>query len=384
MLKKLFITLVSCISAFMLTQVAFAMEQGLYVDISQPSPIADRTIPLNATTNPVAFTVSDSDGGPLIVVCSSNNPSLVPNTDTHIIIQGKGKRIKVNAEKNEKKHLFARIIPLANQTGNATLTFKVIDTGGLFATKSMDLTVTALDIAQESTQYAFLPTRMDRVLKQWVFSSEPQPLVSVSIVGQGKIRMDNFLFAKVSQQIMIPEEKSIEALPDDNWQFAYWSGDIIDTQNPLRLDGENNLNIQAVFISSDEDQQTQLSQNWHMHLWLSSEESPEEPVTEINLGVSDETDEKPSDSSMLYIVSESDNPLAYEMISNTSEQFRPIQVFSDSNNVLRWDFIKDCPGTFELLDATTHSVLIPDMKSVTQWSIPDKQSIQPVIHYMPE
>jgi len=386
MKKRITITVLSVISLFMLIQTVNATEQGLYLDISEPSPIADRTIPINATTNPIAFTVSDSDGGPLIVLCTSSNPDLIPNNDTHINIIGKGTRITVHALKNEKKHLTARIIPAFDQLGTAKLTFKVIDSGGLFATKSMNLTVTTQTIDPALDNYAFVPSSMIHSLKQWLFSFEKSTFLTLSVLGKGHIRMDD-RDIDTFQKIMInPNQQiQIDAQPAENWQFAYWSGDVVDTQNPLKLTPHDQLDVQAVFISKEEDQK--IFQGWQLHLFISDEQTPDVPISEISLGVAESphkircNQQNPT----LSIVAETGMTfLADQMICETGEQFRLIRVAPGASQLLRWEFEQQSTGTFELLDAKTHDVYISDMQVINQWVIPERiESVDLLIHYLP-
>jgi len=384
-MKKRISVLFSVMSVFLLSQMANATEQGLFLDISEPAPIADRTIPLNATTNPIAFTVSDNDGGPLVVLCTSSNPELIPNNDAHINIAGNGQRITVDTDKSEKVHLTARIIPAFNQSGKTSLTFKVIDSGGLFATKSMNLTVTTLTIDPVTDTYAFVPSSMVQTLNQWLFSTETINYITLSLLGNGYIRMDDQVFY-TNQKIMIDSNHQIqiEAQPDENWQFAYWSGDIVDTQNPLNLMPQNQLNVQAVFISKEDDQQN--FQGWRLHLLLSDQQTPEVAMSEISLGVSDSphkiscNQQNPE----LSIVTDTEIPLSDQMVTEIGEQFRLIRVAKGESKVLHWEFEQQSSGIFELLDATTHDVYVSDMKTIKQWQIPEQlDTISLLIHYVP-
>jgi len=387
-MKKIIIhSLFSAISLVLFIQVAGACDQGIYIDISEPSPIADRTIPLKATTNPIAFTVSDSDGGPLIVECTSSNPNLVPNNNTHIFIEGKGRRITIDAAKNEKKHLTARIVPSTDQPGTARLTFKVIDSGGLFATKSMNLTVTAQTINPKLEPYAFVPSSMIHSLKQCMFSSEQNNFITLSVLGNGHIRMGDQIFDDF-QKIMTDSNQQfqIKAQPAENWQFAYWSGDVVDTQNPLNLVPDDQLDIQAVFISNQEQQQSTI-QGWRLHLFLTEKQTQEMSVSEIFLGVAD---------SPLKIISDQPNPtlsivtdsgatnLSDQMITDTVETFWLIRVQNGTSKILNWEFDQQSSGSFELLDAMTHEVYVSDMKTIKQFHIPERlDSVNLLIHYLP-
>jgi hypothetical protein len=366
---------------------ANAGEQGLFLDISESSPIADRTIPINATTNPISFTVSDSDGGPLIVQCISSNPELIPNDNTHINIEGKGPHLTVDAGKNEKKHLTARIIPVLNQSGSANITFKVTDSGGLFATKSMNLTVTTQAIHPTYDHYAFVPSRMIEKIQRWLFASEQRNVITLSVLGNGYIRMDDQIF-DVYQQIMVDPDQhiQIEAQPDENWQFAYWSGDLVDTQNPLNLTPQDQLNVQAVFISNEENLKQDF-QRWRLHLFLSDKQTPNVPISKISLGVSESTHIMPCDQEnpMLSIVTDSGiTPLSDQITTEGNEQFRLIRIAQGTPKVLYWEFDQLSAGTFEILDATTHNVYVSDMQEINQWQVPELlEPMDLLIHYLP-
>jgi hypothetical protein len=385
-MKTRMIALFSIISVFLLIQMANATEQGLFLDISEPTPIADRTIPLNATTNPIAFTVSDNDGGPLVVLCTSSNPGLIPNNDTHINIAGNGQQITVDAEKNEKIHLTARIIPAYKQSGTTSLTFKVIDSGGLFATKSMNLTVTTLTIDPVTDTYAYVPSHMIQSLNQWLFSSETINYLTLSVHGNGYIRMDDQIL-NTNQKIMIDSNQQIqiEAQPDENWQFAYWSGDVVDTQNPLNLMPQNQFEVQAVFISKEDMQQD--IQGWRLNFLISDQQTPEVPISEISLGVSDSphTTSCNQPNPVLSIVTNTEMaPLSDQMITEIGEQFRLVRVAKGAAKVLNWEFEQQSAGSFELLNATTHDVYVSDMKTIKQWQIPEMlDAVDLLIHYMP-
>ena len=386
MKKRITNSVFSVIFLFLFIQTVSATDQGFFLDISEPSPIADRIIPINATTNPVAFTVSDSDGGPLIVLCTSNNSDLIPNNDTHINIDGKGTRITVDAEKNEKKYLTARIIPSFDQYGTAKLTFKVIDSGGLFATKSMKLTVTTQTIDPVIDNYAFVPSSMIHSMKEWLFSLEQNTFITLSVLGKGHIFMDNQEI-DVFQKIMIDSNQSIQMTtkPDENWQFAYWSGDVVDTQNPLNLTPHDQLDVQAVFISTQEEQQT--FQGWRLHLFLADKQTPNEPVSEISLGVAESPYNIKSNqqNSALSIIANTEmTQISDQMICETGEQFRLIRIEQGAPQLLRWDFELQNSGTFELLDAMTHDVYVSDMQTINQWQLPEMiNSIDLLIHYLP-
>jgi len=385
MKKRKINVIFSMITLCLFIQIAGASDQGLYLDISEPSPIADRTIPINATTNPIAFTVSDSDGGPLIVLCTSSNPDLIPNDNTHINIAGLGNRITVDAEKNEKKKLTARIIPAYNQFGEANLTFKVIDSGGLFATKSMNLTVTTQCMNLDSEVYAYVPSGMIDTLEQRLFSSDiSNYFMTLSIIGNGTIRMDDHIIDGV-QKIMTNQNIQIEALPDENWQFVYWSGDVVDTQNPLNLFPNDVQNIQAVFTSNEEQEQT--FQQWQLYLMLSEKQKPEVSIAGITLGV----DEMPHNvfcdqqNPILFIETDTDvMPFCDQIITENKEQFWRVHIAQGNEKMLRWEFEQQSLGAFEMLDAITYDVYVYDMQAIKEWQIPENiDSVDLLIHYLP-
>ncbi|MBF0452191.1 MAG: hypothetical protein HQK75_15930 [Candidatus Magnetomorum sp.] len=392
MTKKFYFFIIAMISVFFIFNTVDASEQGLFVDISQPSPIGDRTIPMNATTNPIALTVSDSDGGPLIVLCTSSQPAIVPNDDTHIIINGMGQRITVDAQKNEKKHLTARMIPIYGKSGRVCLTFKVIDPGGLFATKAMNLTVTTATVNNNSDtstqQYAYVSPQTDVLLQKLLFSIEPQPLIKFSSIGEGSIRMDHQSLSLPFQTIVTKGEGiQVEALASQDFKFAYWSGDMIDTENPLNILAKTNLDIQAVFVSSDQ-QQTSEGQNWELGLWLSDDQNPDTILSEIHLGISDSErkDTITEPNPLIYILSDQDEHLlSSQSITQKGEQFRSFTLNPQLATTLHWQFEQNSSGFFELIDAQTNMVYVSDMQTVSEWRIPDtKEMKQLMLHYIPQ
>jgi len=372
-----------------LNTLAFA-DQGIYVDISKPSPIADRTIPMNATTNPIAFTVSDSDGGPLVVLCTSSQPTVVPNDDAHIIIDGVGKRITVDAQKNEKKYLTARIIPVSETFGVTHLTFKVIDAGGLFATKVMSLTVTTNTVTDHSVfnqhQFAYASSHKDSFLKQLLFSTEAQPMIKISAIGNGYIQVNQQRKELPFQTFSTGETLQIEALPEENFQFAYWSGDVVDTENPLSIIADSFLDFQAVFVSSAQYQSEQ-EINWKIHLWLSNNKSQDIILSEILIGTADiETKEiQAEENNILCVLSTTkDQCLSNQIINQEGEQFRNISINSNELVTLHWEIDQQYAGLFELIDAQTKAVYVSDMQSLSEWQVPDGKEINNlIIHYIP-
>jgi autotransporter-associated beta strand protein len=93
------------------------------------SAISDRLIPVNGTTGPIPFTVSDPDSAASALTLSSDssNPGLVP--DANIVFGGSGSNRTV------------AVTPAPNQSGVALVTITVSDPSGLFASTSFTLTV---------------------------------------------------------------------------------------------------------------------------------------------------------------------------------------------------------------------------------------------------
>jgi VCBS repeat-containing protein len=89
--------------------------------------IADRTIDANGTTGPIGFVIADDDPGGVAVSGSSSNTTLVPGAN--IVFGGTGPARTVT------------VTPATNQSGTATITVTVTDSGGLTASDSFVLTV---------------------------------------------------------------------------------------------------------------------------------------------------------------------------------------------------------------------------------------------------
>jgi hypothetical protein len=72
--------------------------------------------------------------------------------------------------------------------------------------------------------------------------------VFLSKDGGGKLEI-NGVIEKLpfSGAYALGESLSIKAIPDENWEFGYFSGDIIDSENPLQLDVTGNMAITAKF-----------------------------------------------------------------------------------------------------------------------------------------
>jgi autotransporter-associated beta strand protein len=95
------------------------------------SAIADRTIPVNGSTGPIAFTVGDADSPVrnLVLTGYSSDQNIVP--DANIIFGGSDSNRTVT------------ITPAPNQSGIAVITISVTDPSGLTASENFTLTVTS-------------------------------------------------------------------------------------------------------------------------------------------------------------------------------------------------------------------------------------------------
>ena len=93
------------------------------------SPIANQTIEQDASSGPLAFTITDVDGfADHTVTASSSNQALVPNTNAHLTLGGAAGARTLT------------ITPAAGQHGTATITVTV-DDGTTQASTSFTLTV---------------------------------------------------------------------------------------------------------------------------------------------------------------------------------------------------------------------------------------------------
>lgn len=95
------------------------------------TPIADRSIVQNGTTDPITFTIADTQTAAvdLIVTASSSNPGLFPQAN--LFLGGTQGTRTVCAT------------PQPNQTGSGTITVTVTDAGGLTASRSFLVSVRA-------------------------------------------------------------------------------------------------------------------------------------------------------------------------------------------------------------------------------------------------
>ena len=98
------------------------------------SDIADQLIDVNSSSGELTFTFGDTETpvGDLVVTAISSNESLVPSDDANLTLTGD----------SESRTLV--VTPLADQTGTATITVSVADTGGLIATDEFTITVNGL------------------------------------------------------------------------------------------------------------------------------------------------------------------------------------------------------------------------------------------------
>ena len=98
------------------------------------SDIADQLIDVNNSSGELTFTFGDTETpvGDLVVTAISSNESLVPSDDANLTLTGD----------SESRTLV--VTPLADQTGTATITVSVADTGGLIATDEFTITVNGL------------------------------------------------------------------------------------------------------------------------------------------------------------------------------------------------------------------------------------------------
>lgn len=71
--------------------------------------------------------------------------------------------------------------------------------------------------------------------------------VSIEIIGEGRVLDD---FEEVVRDTLIAEGMSLEltAVPDENWTFSRWTGDIESTHNPLEFTVDGPVTLTAEFL----------------------------------------------------------------------------------------------------------------------------------------
>jgi Bacterial Ig domain/Cadherin-like beta sandwich domain/HYR domain/Galactose oxidase, central domain/Kelch motif/Regulator of chromosome condensation (RCC1) repeat len=100
------------------------------------SSIANQTIDEDMATGALSFTLSDPEGGTLVVSAATSAPALVPVGAIALSAASGGPGVRT-----------VTVTPLANQSGTATITLTVTDAGGLVASTAFGLTVTAVNDA---------------------------------------------------------------------------------------------------------------------------------------------------------------------------------------------------------------------------------------------
>ena len=73
--------------------------------------------------------------------------------------------------------------------------------------------------------------------------------LTIMKTGNGKVLINGNLCELPYMEKVVPGETvSLQAVPDENWQFANFSGSVVDTQNPIELNISDDTNIVANFI----------------------------------------------------------------------------------------------------------------------------------------
>jgi hypothetical protein len=154
------------------------------------SPVPAQAIAANASTGPIAFTVSDaeSSAGDLDVAVTSSNPILVPNTPANLTLGGSGSARTVT------------VTPAAGQQGAAVITLEVTDGVNLSST-TFQVKVGAPAIAAIPDQSTYTNVTIPPItltlndpesdaLTLSVSSSNPGllPESGISITGSGNTR----------------------------------------------------------------------------------------------------------------------------------------------------------------------------------------------------
>ena len=360
-------------------------------DYRNAGPIADRWIEANTATNPISFTVSDREGGPLYIECTSSNIKLVPDSNENIIIASQGKTFKVHANPGEKIRLSARIIPVENETGVTKIKFKVTDSGGLSASKSFDLTVVTAEeipdlIKNKEINYVGL-------LDVRSFLTKEQELdLTITGKGNGKVSI-------LGKEYSLPFDSSFRyndlvkpiAIADDGWKFIYWTGDIIDTINPIEFEMKKSTIISAIFVA-DEQNDDLISTAWDTFIFIKGNEPVSQLRDFVKIGEDNEILTEPDDNNeqnILSIISdvESNNYFKtqiQDINQNENKWFIAIKPFSQSIDTnlsftLSWDFSSIENKVFELNklnDDGSKDLLIDDMSMVNKFEIQANKEIQ--------
>ncbi|MDD9943089.1 MAG: tandem-95 repeat protein [Myxococcales bacterium] len=113
---------------------SFALMVNAQNDSPTISTVADQTIDEDGSTGVLAFTVDDVEtaAGSLSVTATSDNPALVPNSPSNLVLGGSGTSRSVD------------VVPAANQSGTANITLEVSD-GSDSTPETFQVTVDAVD-----------------------------------------------------------------------------------------------------------------------------------------------------------------------------------------------------------------------------------------------
>jgi len=358
------------------TSSVFSIDINQYSFDNRPaSPISDRWIEPNTVPNPICLTVADADGGPLVVTISSSNPQILPNDNFHLSIEGIGQKYIANTGPGESKHLTALVYPALNQTGVCKITFKVTDPGGLFATKSCTVTVTTA----ENIPLAYID-KTGYKLRQSVAQINTLCLMkdgegTINVNGQNYELPD--VLSMPSNSVLYPQ-----AIPATGWQFVYWSGDVVDSQNPLKVTLSQNQSIMARFIQLESPDET--STTFQLNPCQTQIElyAGDQYLNEIIIGMDHQALELSPpeiDASHMTIQDKHNNDVKsltdIRSIANETEQWKLLITNSDLDQsmpfILKWDQTTLCDGHFSLWvnDALNGEPLVPDMKSVDSYTL---------------
>ena len=363
-----------CLILFIfLPTLTFANQTYNLVNESMPiAPIKDRYIQENTATNPIAFTVSDREGGNLVVTCTSSNELVVPNDSDHIVIENVGNEYNVLTAPGENNHLTAMIYPAGNQIGTSVLTFKVTDPQGLFATKSFNLTVVTAEV------YAFY----DQINKSLDSSNYE---LTLSQQGSGLVKINGVEYAMPWTGFFTKDEQvSAIAIPEEGWTFGYWSGDMVDTENPLQIQMDNNKNIKVEFISENKDLTT--IENWVSDIALVINNNNSQINEEkLFIGVATEEHiEKADENSANFVLETEDNlKLKSQIQMQNKTEYSWVIAMSllenkDVNSVkLMWNNLPES-GHFELFSGKNEDkeTIIYDMNELFEVNVSVKNEIQ--------